>query len=429
MKKISFIFLLISCQLASQGYAQTRVLRLEESKQSAVEYSMILKNSELQIESAKADIMSAKSAYYPSISLNGVGIYGFKDLVGAIPPLLEQSVGNLYLFSAGATQPIYVGGKIKVGNQLAALQLEVARIRAKQSTDSVLLVTEQKYWNLVNFQEQTKVIHANEKMLDAILKQQNDMLTSGLIARNDMLKVKVQRSKLLLNKTKLESGHKLALLDFCMYTGVAFSDSLLMQDTLAGVEKTPLLLAPDISLEVNSTYVLIKKRLESEKLKTKLARGEYLPTVSIGVNAAQFGGISNGLGSKFIPISMATVQVPISDWWGKGKQKLKQRQLSEQIAQNQFKDVESQLLVGITKAWYDMSDALKEIGFAQENFQQAQENLKVSQDNYASGLVGITELIDAQALYQQANSELVNSLANFRSKQASYYFLTGKHTN
>ena len=425
MKNLIFVYILSSCLAALHGQAQNKGLSLEECKQSALNYSKSLKNAELQIQSAQSDVKSAKAAYFPSVSVNGVGIYGFKNLISAIPPLLEQGVGNLYLVNAGVTQPIYAGGKIKTSNQLASLQLEVARIRAKQSADSVLLVTEQKYWNLVNIQQQQKVISSNETLLNAVLKQQDDMLTSGLIARNDMLKVKVQRSKLLLDKNKLESGHKLALLDFCMYTGITYSDSLYMNDAL-NVGLTSSFLDQDFSLEKNSMYALVKKGLEAEMMQTKLTKADYLPTVSIGVNGTQIGGVSNGLGSKFLPVSLTTVQIPISDWWGKGKQNLRKRELSEQMARNRFDDVENQLRVGFTKGWYDITDAIKEVGFAEENLKQAHDNLKVSQDNYSSGLASITELMDAQSLYQQASSELVNSGANLKSKQAAYYFLVGK---
>ncbi len=406
--------------------AQEHTITLDKSKQTALAYSTAIKNGKLDIASAEADVKAAKSAYLPSVSLTGVGVYGFKDLIGAMPPLLERGINNFYFAGASATQPLYVGGKIRTANQLAALQLEVNKIRAKQSLDSVLLVTEQKYWNLVNIQEQHKTLVANEKLLDGILKQQNDLLASGLIARNDQLKVKVQRSRLLLNKSKLENGKKLALLDFCVYVGLPYDSLLVMQDTFI-TTLVPALAAtvPDTSLTENDYYRLLQKSLEAEKLQTKLTRADLLPAVSFGVNAAQIGSVDSGLGNSFMPIAMGTVSVPISDWWGQGKQNMKKRAISEQKAQHNFVSAQNQLKVGITKAWYDLTDVRKEILFAKENLELAQENLKVSQDNYASGLIGITELMGAQTSYQEASSAHVNAYANFQLKATVYQYFTG----
>lgn len=420
------ILLLTGLSTFAQQHTQ-HGLTLKRSKEAALAYSKSIQNGELNLSSSQADVKAAKAAYLPSVSITGVGIYGFKDIISAFPPYLNQGINNFYFAGASATEAIYAGGKIKTSNQLAALQVEVNKIKAKQSIDSVLLVTEQKYWNLVNLQEQHKTIAANEKLLDEVLKQQNDLLASGLIARNDMLKVKVQRSKLLLNKSKLNNGTKIALLDFCLYTGLPFDSLLVMQDTL-NINKVPSLenFQPDVSLTQNDNFHLLKKGVDAEKLQTKLTRGDYLPSVSVGVNAGAAGVVGRGVGSTFMPLSFGVVSIPISDWWGKGKQKLKQREISEKIASNRLEDGQNKLKVAIMQGWYSVVDAQKEISFAKENLQLAQENMKVSQDNYSSGLAGVSELMDAQAALQEAESDHVNAYAGFNSKMASYQYLIGE---
>lgn len=421
------LFLNILLILSASMYAQEHKLSLAESKKAALEYSRSIKNGLLTIESAYAGKKGAEANYYPSLSATGVGLYGFKDFIGAVPPLLTKGVNNFYFAGVAATQVIYNGGKIKTGNELAAMQLEVSRIRAEQSRDSVLLLTEQKYWDLVTLQEQDKVLQANEKLLNEIVKQQEDMISAGLIAKNDLLKVKVQLSRLLLEKSKLDNAHKVALLDFCFYIGRDYDAALLMIDSI-DTSAIPLLgmEEPVMDLYVNTNYQLLQKSLESEKLQTKYTKADYMPSVMVGVSAAQVGAVDNSvIGSNFMPIAFGTVSIPISDWWGAGKQKLKQRELTEKIALNRFADGENQIKVGIMKAWYDVNDAYKQITFAKENLEQATENLKVNQDNYASGLSSITDLLDAQAFYQQAQSEHNIAHNNFYNKKAAYQYIIG----
>ncbi len=423
---IGFFFLLSANAMAQQNHS----ISLNESKKAALEYSRAIQNSELGIQSAEAGKKGAAANYLPSVSATGIGLYNFKDFISAMPPLLTEGVNNAYFAGATATEVLYAGGKIRTANELAALQISVNKIRAKQSRDSVLLQTENKYWTLMKLQEQHKTLNANETYLDGILKQQEDLLTSGLIARNDLLKVKVQRSKLLLEKSKLNNGRKVAILDFCFFIGIPFDSLLVMRDRL-DTTRIPAIdaLAPDLDLTANNDYQLLQKSLESEQLQTKMTRANYLPSVSLGFSAGQVGSINNSLGSTFMPIAFGVVNIPISDWWGTGKQKLKQRNISEKIAGNRFKDGEDQLKVGILKSWYDLEDAQKQIRFAKENYGQAAENLVVTRDNYSSGLSSISDLLDAQAQLQQAESEQITAYGDFFNKTASYRSITGKLLN
>lgn len=429
MKKLAFsiIFILIG----SASIAQQHTLSLEQSKQAALAYSNAIKNGQLRINSAESGVAAAKADYLPSVSGMGVGLYGFKDFVPAIPDVLNKGINNIYLLGATATEALYAGGKIRTGNQLASLQLEVSKILARQSADSVLLLTEQKYWNIVNLQEQGKTLQANEKLLNSMLKMQKDMLASGLIARNDLLKVKVQLSQLQVNKSKVQNGRRLALFDFALYTGIPYDSLMVMQDNWNNSQALALpVLQPDTNLSKVTSYQLLNKRLESESLQTRLTRGDNLPSVAVGLSATQFGSIRSGLGSTTSSVALATVSIPISEGlWGRGKQKVKQRKIAEQMAQNDFRDGRNQLKVGIMQRWYDWKDGLTQVSYAQESLVQATENLKVNQDNYKAGLAAVSDVLDAQAAYQQAASTLNTAYADLQVKKAAYDFATGNISN
>lgn len=422
------ILISILALAALQASAQEHTMSLQESKKAALAYSYALKNGELRITSAKADLAAAKSDYLPSVSATGLGLFGFRDLIPAIPDVIPKGINNFYLLGVTGTQTLYAGGKIKTGNQLAALQLEVNQIRKKQSVDSVLLLTEQKYWNLVNIQEQQKTVLVNEKLLNSVLNMQKDMLASGLIARNDLLEVKVQLSQLLVNKNKLKNGRRVALLDFSVYTGIGFDSLLVMQDTL-NQNSIPVLpaLQPDTSLALNSNYQLLTKRLNGEMLQTRLTQGDNLPSVALGLSAAQVGSVGSSLGSNFTPSSFLTLSVPISNGlWGRGKQNISRRRINEEIARNDYRDGQNQLRVGILRYWYDMQDQLTQISYAKDNLEQATENLKVNQDNYKAGLATISEVLDAQAAYQQASGTVATAFADFHIRVAIYNYVTAR---
>lgn len=425
LKKYSFVLLLLCSNIL---FAQDHTISLDSAKSAALNNSYNIKNSLLNTQSANLDKASVESNRLPNVSIGGAIMYGIKDFVKPMPPLLSSGIDNFYFVGASAIEPIYMGGKVRTGIELAKLQIEVNKIKEKQTADSVLLLTEQKYWRLVQLQEQIKVLKANEVLVDGILKQMQDMLASGLIARNDLLKVKVRRSEVLLNESKLNNGHKLAIFDFCLYTGLPYDSLLVAVDTLGNAQPASnLFVSPEQALIQNQDLHLLQRNVEAQQLQKKLTKADYLPSVSAGVNAGQFGIIGHSDFNSFMPIIFGTVSVPISGLlWGSGKQKMKQQNIKEEIAKNTLLDGQRQIQTGILKNWYDLDDSYKQISFAKENLDQATENLKVNRDNYSSGLINITEVLDAQAAYQQASSSIVDAYAQYKSKIASYKYITGK---
>lgn len=197
-----------------------------------------------------------------------MGVYGFRDFIGAIPSFLDKGINNFYFGGVTAMEPIYAGGKINTANKLAQLQIEVRKIMAKQSADSVLLQTAQKYWSIVQLQEKYKTLLANEILLNSILKQQQDMLASGLIARNDLLKVKVKRSQLLLDKSRLENARKVAIFDFTIYIGIPYDSLLVAKDTLGDPPSiSEQFTSPETALQQNNSYQLLKKTVKQKNYK------------------------------------------------------------------------------------------------------------------------------------------------------------------
>jgi len=289
------------------------------------------------------------------------------------------------------------------------------------------LVTEQKYWGLVQLQEEQEVLESTKAYLDQLLKQQQDLLDAGLIARNDLLRVKVQRSQVLLQKSKLQNAHKIALLDFVLYTGIEYDTAMVAGDRFPEVTPPELKYSkPNLSLNNNSNYQLVEQSVTAAELQTKVSRAELLPSVSVGVSASQFGSFDGSFDSNFVPVAFGMVSIPISDWWGAGRQKIKQQEIREEIALNSLKDVEDQLKMVILKSWYDLIDAYKQINYSTENQELAEENLQITRDNFDSGLNNLSDLMDAQRMYQEAQTEMVKAFASYQEKEGIYLFHIGQ---
>lgn len=400
-------------------------LSLEESINLALKNNYGFRNSELDIKAAQQTRKAARTNYFPSINAGGMKLQSEKPLMEV--GMGDQSMGFLERGTIGyvnAVQPVFTGGRIVNGNRLASLGEHVSMFRGKITRNEVVLRTEEQYWQIVSLQEKARTIKAYEEMLNSLLKQVEDAYSSGVVTQNDVLKVKLKRSEVLLNKSKLSNGIQLAQMAFCQYLGLPLNSQLALKDSIM-VDAPPLTLHVDHSqaLKNRSEYKLLELSVRAEKLQTKMTRGAYLPQAAIGASY-QYLKLDESEGRSFGMI-FGTVSVPISGWWG-GSHELKKRKHEEQIAENNFRDNSELLLLQMEKSWQDLDDAYTQYLLSEESKSQALENMRVNQDSYDNGLIPVSDLLEAQALMQQAKDQLTEASTNYLIQKTRYLQVTGR---
>ena len=301
--------------------AQEKELKLEDLKKKALQYSRSIKNDSLLIKRAEFVKQEAFHNYFPEASASAFAVQAFDYLVPEIPTYLPDGIENLYALSAAATQAVYAGGKVRIGNELAELQLETRKIGHETAIDSVMLNTELKFWQLIQIQEQQKVLTAGKTYVNELLKQQQDLLDAGLISKSQLLQVKVEKSNILTNELELSNLKKIALLDLALYVGIPFDTTMVATSNVTKDNFSALILNKNlnIDLENNNLYQLSKKQVDAAQLQVKNEKSNLLPQVAIGVNAAKVGAFNNAFNMDIQPIAFGTVTIPISAFWGKEK--------------------------------------------------------------------------------------------------------------
>ena len=158
------------------------------------------------------------------------------------------------------------------------------------------------------------------------------------------------------------------------------------------------------------------------KTQYKLSLGKYLPSVVVGggylYNDFMDKSRANWLG-------MVSVSVPLSDWWG-GSHELKRRKMEVCNAENVKLERSQLLIIRMRKAWNDMADACKQLAIAKESIEQSTENLRLHTDYYQTGTATISDLLDAQTLYQQSRDKYVEAYTNYEVKKREYLQATGR---
>lgn len=444
------ILMLLTLFMSIAAFAQNN-LTLEQSKSFAIKNNKTLQNSVLEIEAAKQIKKNAFTNYFPKVSASGFGMYANNPLFNLNIPQLNLPVYNgnpatLPLASQFAyfpgmnaevlkksavgilnvTQPVFAGGKIITGNKLAKLNVDVKERQQQLTEKETLLKTEQQYWQLISLQEKQKTIEKYELLLNDIKKQVDDAYKSGLIIKNDVLKVQIKQNELQINKSKLLNGKKLATIQFCQTIGLPYDSSLVLLEKIdVSQDPNQFYIDNKMALGNRTEYQLLEKSVVGADLQKKMKAGEYMPTVAVGLAGYHFNMLDKKLDNYTNGMAYATISIPISDWWG-GYHAIKEQKIKQDIAQNNFDDIKGLLSLQMEKAWIDVTETWKQIVILEETTIQAEENLKVSQTGYKSGVVTLSDLLEAQALVQETSNKLIEAQMQYKLAVTTYLQVTGQ---
>lgn len=431
MKQKFYIITSIIFFLTGTVFAD-KMMTLQECRTLALQNNISIKNSELEIESAEKVKKSAFTKYFPHISGGGVAFKAQEPLlkenlsVSFLPgvPVPIELLENGKIAFVRADQPVFAGGRIVNGNRLATLSREVNILLKKKTQDEVLIKTEEEYWKIISLNEKIKTVKSYGEFLDKLLKKVEDSFNAGISLKNDVLKVRQKKTEVELNRSKLENGIQLSTMAFCRHIGITYDSSIVFTDRLI-IENKPedLYINNSDAIAKRVDYQLLKKSLEAEELKTEIKLGEYMPVVGVGVMSmyTQFDN-SKWLNNQLVYFAAT---VPISDWWG-GTYSLQERSIREKMEKNNKSDKTELLNLQMEKGWKDFEDAYRQLSLSTISRDQAEDNFKLSLDSYNNGVVDISDLLESEAILQQAESQLIDARVNYRINQIRYLQVTGR---
>lgn len=422
-KKI--VFLLICGVCVNFAFGQ-KAYTLDECIQAALTNNVRMKNANNELEMAKQDKKKAFTNYFPSISAAGSGFLADKGLVqmDLAPDMHMSMLKNGLVGGVGASLPLFTGGQIVNGNQLAKVGVEVKRLQRNLSDNEVCLTTEQYFWRVVTLQEKLKTLGKVETQLESILRDVEASVEAGVVTRNDLLQVQLRRNETKSSRLQLENALSISRNMLAQYTGLA-SDSMKVAfavDNQLPSRPDSLYCDPESALGMTSEYALLQQNVKASRLQYKMAVGKNLPTVAIG------GGY---VYHNFLPedqrfwMGFATVTVPLTGWWG-GSHAIKKEKLQVKNTENQLADQGELLVIRMKNAWNGVNEAYEQMKIARLSIEQATENLRLNTDYYKSGTCTMSDLLDAQTLFQQSCDKYVESYTDYELKIREYLQVTGR---
>ena len=435
-KTLSILIFLISASALS---AQDVSLSIKDCIVLSEANNPYIKNTFLDIQSARFQKKEVFAEYFPRLSFRALGISSYDYLIDIVvgrevgEALRESEFGGYTRFGLNATftlmQPLYAGGRINTGNKLAKVGIKAAELKHKVNLREKREEIEKMYWEIVALEEKRHTIKHLEELLEILHRDVTSAIDAGVVTESDLLLVKMKKNELKSGKIHLEGGIRLLKMNlfntigqgYTLVKGVAdttkpYIDNIVLADRLSSLLPPSDYYIPEEEFAAGvSETELLGIMVEAKQLEKKLALGEYLPAAGIGISY----GFSNFTNSNSNAIGLATISIPISNW-GKGSMKLKRLNNEIQKAVNEKEHLTSQLVLQARQLWLNLNVAWEQMKVAEENLELAEKNVYNQMSRFNAGLIPISDVLMNQTKLFEATENLIDKQIEYSKALTAY---------
>lgn len=428
--------LLIAAGLLLHAGAAAQPLELtpERCRDLALAHSEELQKADNALRQAELDRKLATTAFLPSFEGSATGAYVLPDIdmMGT-----DLRMRGTYLAGITLTQPIYAGGKILSAQRLARIGAEAAGERLRLTRAEVLAEADNAYWTLVAVRRKVRMTEQYMALMDTLLRQTKASVRSGMAMDNDLLRIEARRSEIIYQLHRARNGADLCRMSLCQIIGVEADTELVPTDTLF-VAEAPGALDADIS--ARPELHLLRQQLDASEQQIRMTRADYLPQIGLSVGYTYYGNIKlhgisalpDGTPYPFtqefrdgIGAAMLAVRIPIFHW-GEGRKKTRRARLDLDNARLDLERNTRLLDLEAQQAIRNVEDGFRFVEAATTALRQAEENLRVMRNRHAASMAPLTDLLDAQTQWQQAQSNLIEAQTQYRIYRTEYLRATGQ---
>lgn len=420
MKKIAvFLTLLLSASLPS--FAQ-QTWSLKACLDYGLQHFGSVRIAQYQQETANEQARQALGTYLPQVSATG----NFTDNLKLQSTLLPAgfagpeprriSLGSKYqtVASAQLTQTIYDKAAL-LGLKAAEPNQKLADLSMRQTKEEIIYNIASNYYQVFIVKQQIALLKDNldrtEKVLNVLRLQRDNGVIQPIDVTNTEVTYNNTRSQLALS----ESNLALALNRLKYQMGLTQDQDVNVSDSLL-LRQTPQVEMSQFNAPGLVSYQKAITNLELQKLQLQRIKAGYQPTLSF---TASYGSMA--LGNQFADgfrnfTGFGSVglrlNVPIFDGFQRDAQ-YKQQRLTILTQEEQLRMNVAAFGLQFNNAQTQIQKTRTSIQNDERTVKQAQEVYNVVTLQYKQGTKSLTDLINADNSYRQAQSNYINSLINF----------------
>ncbi|GAB4015834.1 TolC family protein [Spirosoma koreense] len=414
-------FLLAGLSLAAAQPAPT-VMPLDKAVQLALQNNKGVKLADARTQAAEARLQEAKdrslptanaSLAYSRYSLTGPFAFGQGDDGKALFGI-PAGAFNATMGGATISKEVFGGFAEKSAEKSADLLAKASHLDAQRNRSELVYTVTDAYYNIVKLARSIGVIEQNIREFDEKERDAQNLQKEGVVTANEVLKIQLQKNNLNLSRLQVEKARQTALYNFNLLVGLPENQQIAIDTVLTNpsVVSEPLNVILDRAVQTRPEVEANALRVQSAEQMLRNTKSTMYPHlgVSAGYNYINPTARLIPEGSSFI--SAWNVGAGISYNIGslynmKGRLHSAQNAIDQAGLQSQQQN--DQIRSEVVTAYNNYQLALEQQNVIRTAVEQARENYRLTESRFRNGLVGSTDLLEADSFLLQAQLNVINA--------------------
>lgn len=336
------------------------------------------------------------------------------------PTIQEQSFGML---SANFTLPIYAGGKVRVANKAAKINIAEANAEGRQKLGEVTVELVERYYGLLLAQKVDEVRKNVMLTMESHMQDAEKMKNEGIISNTEFLQSKVYYTEAKREKDKAKRQVMIVndalrnTLAIKESTNIATLSSFFYHEELEELEHFKSM------AEANSPLleqVELKKELIAQK--EHVEKGDYLPTVA----AMGTYTLADYELSPYVPRGVIGVGLNWTIFEGNARNKTyKATELQSEQINLYYNKSKNNIETMITKYYNEAGMHLEQINQLETSKEFALDYMMACEKSFKEGLMTSAEISDANLLLAKIEIEQLQATYNYDVALARLLYFSG----
>ena len=437
VRRLRWTVLLVVTSAFSSGQdlQPSRVLTLDDAIRLAIANNRSLKVASLEVDKSKWQVAEVKTKRLPSFSgsvlgsqlLNEVSFNFPAGAFGTIPgvgpfPTTDTKVTTprqpvAYVVSQ-TTQPLSQLYKINLGVRTQELSVKIAGEKARAERQSLVKDVKQAYYAVLQSESQLEAAEANVKQYQELDRVVLQRVSQEAALKSDSLDVKAKFAN---------EKYKLAQLRNTLDSRKEYLNNLLGRDIRAEfeTEKVPVASFEEVELRLAQSRALAQRpevkqaelSMRQAEYDRRIAKADYIPDVGIAFNYA------SNFNVDVLPRNMTSIgfELKWEPWdWGRRKDIVNQKKITETQAQTQLHDVQARVLMDVNARFRKLEESRLLISVAQAERDAAQQRLREVTNKYEQQAVLLSDVLRQQASTASASDDYQQALLGFWSAKSEF---------
>ena len=446
------ILMVLTLVISISVTAQTKKWTLQECVNHAIENNISVKQTSLDTDLAKEDILSAKGNFLPNVNASASQNFNFGSFIDQNGGRVSRdSRGNSFGLNTGVT--IFNGFRNTTIYDQAKLGLESSKLQLDILKDDISLNVVNSYLNVLFNKESLKIATDQIKVSQNQVDQLQELVDAGVRAKADLFDVQANLASDQERVVTAENSIDLSLLTLAQLLQISHK-RFDVQDVNIDVSSVALLYndTDEIFNRAVDNRPEIKKAqldIEDSELGIKIAKSGYMPSLrasaGVGTSYQHSQGqkdqrfiidpndpnnviaVPNGFGEQIednlgynVGLSLS---IPIFNGY-QTKVAVNRAVINNKRVSFRKEQAEQDLRFKIERAYADAKATLNQYEASKTSVIAQEESFKNAQSSYDLGVMTSFEFDQVRNRMVNAQSALVNAKYNFlfKSKLLEFYY-------